>query len=409
MTTERFAFTNSSVEHNSSTTTKEPSEFFWEEFAEFTGIYRVVVPVIFAVTSLTGVVGNILVLIVAYRSRRMKTINNQMISFLAVADLFFLIICVPSTALDYGLVQYPLGSVWCKISQYLIYTSLYVTIYLLCLMSLERFFAIVFPLRSIGIRTERNVNVACLCILIFAGVMNIPSFYIHDVLHFAFNGENIVTCGNFDHSYVFGQFTLRQLFFAILCSCGYLLPLLIISILNGSIFFKLIEMNHVRKAQLNSHSRMHIRAAKIVMIVELGFLVCWTPIQVIFIIHYFTHMFDTLDAIPFYSLLFTANCLSYANSCLNPLLYTFVSKEYRGKLKNLFNCKPSKAKSKSSRNISSGHEIDKTDRYENGLKRSMEATRNPSSSCESLPYVSPSVRSEGTTDTSVSENESTKH
>ena len=64
----------------------------------------------------------------------MKNSTNLLILNLAVADLLFILVCVPFTASDYVLMYWPFGVFWCRTVQYIIYVTAYVSIYTLVLM-----------------------------------------------------------------------------------------------------------------------------------------------------------------------------------------------------------------------------------------------------------------------------------
>ena len=68
----------------------------------------------------------------------MKNTTNLLILNLAVADLLFLLVCVPATASDYILMFWPFGLTWCRTVQYIIYVTAYVSIYTLVLMAGDR-------------------------------------------------------------------------------------------------------------------------------------------------------------------------------------------------------------------------------------------------------------------------------
>ena len=108
-------------------------------------ITTICVPVVFGLIALVGIFGNALVIIVVTTNAQMRSTTNMLILNLAVADLLFIILCVPSTATDYVLNSWPFGLVWCQTVQYLIYATSYVSIYTLILMSIDRFMAVVFP------------------------------------------------------------------------------------------------------------------------------------------------------------------------------------------------------------------------------------------------------------------------
>ena len=64
---------------------------------------------------------------------------------------------MPPTALSY-VGGWPTGEIGCKFTQYLITVLMYVSIYTLVLLSLDRYLAVVYPVKSISIRTGRNTG-----------------------------------------------------------------------------------------------------------------------------------------------------------------------------------------------------------------------------------------------------------
>lgn len=101
-------------------------------------IVRVIVPVFFGMIGILGLIGNTLVVIVVAANPGMRSTTNILIINLAVADLLFVIFCIPFTATDFVLPFWPFGNVWCKIVQYLIIVTAYASVYTLVLMSLDR-------------------------------------------------------------------------------------------------------------------------------------------------------------------------------------------------------------------------------------------------------------------------------
>lgn len=115
-----------------------------------------IVPVFFGLIGITGLLGNGLVVLVVLSNPQMRSTTNVLIINLAIADLLFVIFCVPFTATDYVLPEWPFGDVWCKLVQYLIVVTAHASVYTLVLMSLDRFLAVVYPIASRSLRTERN-------------------------------------------------------------------------------------------------------------------------------------------------------------------------------------------------------------------------------------------------------------
>lgn len=105
------------------------------------------VPLAFGVIAFLGIIGNALVIIIVSTNPQMRSTTNVLILNLAFADLLFIVFCVPFTATDYVLNDWPFGLTVCQAVQYLIYVTSYVSIYTLILMSIDRFLAVVFPVR----------------------------------------------------------------------------------------------------------------------------------------------------------------------------------------------------------------------------------------------------------------------
>jgi len=101
-------------------------------------ILVVVVPLFFGIIGILGLVGNLLVVVVVAANPGMRSTTNILIINLAVADLLFVMFCIPFTATDFVLPYWPFGNIWCKIVQYMIIVTAYASVYTLILMSLDR-------------------------------------------------------------------------------------------------------------------------------------------------------------------------------------------------------------------------------------------------------------------------------
>jgi hypothetical protein len=73
-----------------------------------------------------------------YLSEMFLLFEHLSVFNLALADLLFIVFCVPFTATDYSLPSWPFGGVWCKIVQYLVIVTAYASVYTLVFMSIDR-------------------------------------------------------------------------------------------------------------------------------------------------------------------------------------------------------------------------------------------------------------------------------
>lgn len=149
------------------------------DFEDISRIAASLVPVCFGLICITGLLGNILVIVFVLTRIVQRSFTNILILNLAVADLLFVIFCVPFTATDYVLESWPFGELWCKLVQYFIFVTVHASIYTLVLLSLERYLAVVLPFRAKSICTVRNAwrNIGIIWSIILTSA--VPVFMAH--------------------------------------------------------------------------------------------------------------------------------------------------------------------------------------------------------------------------------------
>ena len=99
-----------------------------------------VAPSLFCLISIVGVIGNSFVIYVIASTPHMRSsATNILLLNLAVADLYFLIVCAPFMAYKYATVSWPFGDLACKLVGFSTYTSSYVTVYTLVAISALRY------------------------------------------------------------------------------------------------------------------------------------------------------------------------------------------------------------------------------------------------------------------------------
>ena len=76
-------------------------------------IVSIIVPIFFGIVVLVGFFGNNLVILVVTFNKQMRNTTNLLILNLAVADVLFIVFCVPFTATSYASPHYrPFGGPW---------------------------------------------------------------------------------------------------------------------------------------------------------------------------------------------------------------------------------------------------------------------------------------------------------
>ncbi|KAG0726500.1 Allatostatin-A receptor [Chionoecetes opilio] len=376
---------------NNDTKVVEEPEF------EYALIVAIVVPIIFGIIVLVGLFGNTLVVIVIIANKQMRSTTNYLIFSLAMADLLFIVFCVPFTASDYILPSWPFGSVWCQAVQYLTYVTAYASVYTLLLLSFDRFLAVVHPIESMTksmtseyprpcpythahaptptpmplhphpiesmtseyprpcpythahaptptpmplhphpiesmtIRTESNAFYAICFSWVLILTSCIPLYLCHGIKKQNFDGKVYIHCGFLDEDYNHMAFHIGFI------TTMYFVPLAVIVVLYLMILNRLwygVVPGGSRSAE---SVRGKKRVTRMVVIVVVTFIVCWFPIQLVLLLKSLgLYEMTTLKII----MQIAAQVLAYINSCVNPILYAFLSDPFRKAFRKVIACGP---------------------------------------------------------------------
>lgn len=293
-------------------------------------IISIVVPILFGLVVFIGLIGNALVVLVVACNQQMRNTTNILIINLAIADLLFIVFCVPFTATDYAVTIWPFGNVWCKIVQYLVIVCACASVYTLVFMSFDRFLAVVMPIASMSIRTESNTYLAILVMWLVILASCSPALMAHGIHTYQYALQEQSACIFLqDEGYNIAAFQLS--FFL----ASYVIPLALICFLYLFMLKRLwhgvVTGGHISVESLRGKKRV----TRLVIVVVIIFAVCWGPIQIVLL----------MKSLKLYELT-TANIviqiashvLAYVNSCVNPILYAFLSENFRKAFRKLIAC-----------------------------------------------------------------------
>ncbi|XP_055909587.1 allatostatin-A receptor [Eupeodes corollae] len=293
-------------------------------------VVSMVVPVFFGIIGLAGLLGNALVILVVVANQQMRSTTNLLIINLAVSDILFVIFCVPFTATDYVLPEWPFGNLWCKFVQYMIVVTCHCSVYTLVLMSFDRFLAVVHPVTSMSLRTERNAMLAIFLAWILIVTTATPVALAHAVRIYKFRGNNYTACVFSTEEGVWSLVGFQVSFFL----SSYVAPLTLICFLYMGMLARLWKSAPGCKPSAESRKGKR-RVTRMVVVVVLAFAICWLPIHVILVLkalnlYASTHVTVILQIV--------SHVLAYTNSCINPILYAFLSDNFRKAFRKIVWC-----------------------------------------------------------------------
>ncbi len=278
-----------------------------------------IVPIVFALIVVLGCVGNALVIIVVIKNKdHVRNTTNLFILNLAIADTLFLVFCVPFHAIIYSTGVWPLGEIMCKFVHLLQCTSMVASVFTLVAMAGDRYLAVGHPLGTKHLRTPSMALGVSLTIWVLAIALAVPWPIYFTVLEYP--GIGAVCSDMWDNG--------KSTYFLLLFVLSYLIPLITIFILSVLMIRKLWSVQSTDGPARESSLKAKRKVTKLIIVVVVVFCICWMPTHVLWLwINFFP------DTVPrtytfFYSKVFS-HALAYANSGMNPVIYAFLSTQFR--------------------------------------------------------------------------------
>ncbi|XP_022088769.1 probable G-protein coupled receptor No18 isoform X2 [Acanthaster planci] len=173
---------------------------------------------------IVSLIGNLLVVYVIVRNRSMHTVTNFFLLNLAVSDLLVTLFCIIPTLLYFIQVNWSLGVFICKAHKATLTVTTTASIFMLTVISMERYIVILHPFHTKRILTVQRLIGVVVAVWLLSIVLSIPMCISYDVLPGYVEG---MYCGATAEYIENGA---RIQFIAMLFVC-YLVPLVIMLVL----------------------------------------------------------------------------------------------------------------------------------------------------------------------------------
>ncbi|XP_075150023.1 trissin receptor [Haematobia irritans] len=205
--------------------------------------------------------GNLLVILVVTLSRRLRSITNFFLANLALADFCVGVFCVMQTLSLYLIDSWVFGEFLCRMYQFVQSLSYTASIFILVVICMERYFAIVHPITCKQILTAARLRMVILTVWITSAVYSTPKFVFSKTVINVYDegGQEEVICV-LDRK-MFNSKLLDMINFGLL----YVIPLLVMTVLYSKIAIALWRSSrglshHLAQQQDNSmglHNSMY--------------------------------------------------------------------------------------------------------------------------------------------------------
>ncbi|XP_044214978.1 chemokine-like receptor 1, partial [Thunnus albacares] len=286
--------------------------------------------VIYSMDFVLGVLGNgVVIWVTGFKMK--KTVNTVWILNLAVADFLFtafLPFSVIYTALGF---HWPFSKFMCKLDNTVRFLNMFASVYILVVISVDRYVSVVWPVWAQNNRNVRKASCVSLGVWVLGLILSSPCFIFRDL-----SDDEPISCYD---NYAFSDdlnnpsvIQLRLLRFKAMTITRFLLGFVVPFTVIVSCYAVIIHRLRRNRTRA-SHSS---RPFKIIAAVITAFFLCWAPYYIMTLIELWHHIDNRSSEV--LKLVITigvplATSLAYLNSCLNPLLYVFMGRDFKDKVR----------------------------------------------------------------------------
>ncbi|XP_076458366.1 RYamide receptor-like [Babylonia areolata] len=289
----------------------------------------VIIVLMYTLIIIVSLGGNILVCYIILSHAAMRNVTNLFLLNLAISDIMKAVICNPFTFVaNLILMTWPFGEFMCPFVTYVQTVAVFLSAFTLVAISLDRFVAIVYPLRR---RTTKRTFLKVVA-LIWALALAVPvPTAILSRMQYEGNDTSNGLCLE-----VWQDERDRYIYSVVLMMLQYFIPLIIITFSNARIGYLIWlkktpgEAERDRDRRIASSKR---RIMKMIIVVVVIYAVCWLPLHGITIAgdldpSIYNHSHMNIVWLCFH-------WLAMSHSCYNPFVYFGMNKRFRNSLKKL--------------------------------------------------------------------------
>ncbi|NWT03314.1 C3AR protein, partial [Mionectes macconnelli] len=307
---------------------------------------------IFTIVFIIGIPGNGLVIWVAGLKMK-RSVNTVWFLNLAVADIMCCL-SLPFFIVHLALHEHwPYGWFLCKVIPSVIIFTMFASVFLLVAISIDRCLLVMKPVWCQNHRTVKFISLICSGIWILAFIFCCPVFYYRETstydgkteCGYSFGDDQVLDYVNASVNESWEEYSPSAYdgndFLGNTYEGDYSVPLAL-AVINTTraVFGFVLPFGIMAVCYILILSRMHTnqlskprnRMLRTIVLVVAAFFICWAPYHIVGILSLVPSLRTGLtESLILWDHLSTA--LAYASSCINPLLYVFVGRDFRAKVR----------------------------------------------------------------------------
>ncbi|KAJ8399200.1 hypothetical protein AAFF_G00415790 [Aldrovandia affinis] len=283
---------------------------------------RIPLMVLYIMVVAIGLPANVATVIMTFLQVRRKNVLGMYLLSLSLCDLMYICTLPVWTIYIEAGHQWVYSSLACKVTSYVFFTNMYISIFLLCCVSIDRYVAVVYAVESRGLRQQKLPGVITLVICLVVMIGHIPVFTMSEgdtdtrEKHCFEPGKSSATVTGFNYA----RFII-----------GFFIPLCILLFTNQAILANIQASTGLRHQQ-------KVKVRYLALAVILFFLLFFAPYHLILLGRAIMYHFPgSQEECLFEKRIYTPYTISLGlatvNSATNPILYVLASNNIRKEIR----------------------------------------------------------------------------
>ncbi|XP_010188024.1 PREDICTED: C-C chemokine receptor type 6 [Mesitornis unicolor] len=282
---------------------------------------KVFLPVVYSLTCIIGLIGNIFVVLTFALYERTKSMTDVYLLNMAIADILF-VLTLPFWAVYHAADKWIFGDFICKMTRGIYAINFSCGMLLLAFISVDRYIAIVQATKSFKLRarTLAYSKIICLAVWVSSILISSSSFLYSESYTFSTNETKIC-----HHRFVrMSESTmLKSLLLFLQVGFGFFIPFIFM------IFCYTFIVKSLQQAQNSKRNK----AIRVIVLIVAVFLICQVPYNIVLLVTAINMgkigKSCENDNIMTYAKYIT-EAIAFLHCCVNPVLYAFIGVKFRG-------------------------------------------------------------------------------
>ncbi|XP_031727662.1 neuromedin-U receptor 2 [Anarrhichthys ocellatus] len=284
---------------------------------------------------ITGLSGNVLTCAVIAKHKKMRNPTNLYLVSLAASDLLVLLFGMPLEIYDlWQNYPFPFGEGGCYFKTFLFETVCFASILNVTALSVERYIAVVYPLKTRYLSTKQHAKRVITIVWVVSMICAIPNTSLHGIFYLPERMEESAICA------VLKPLWIYNMLMQITTVCFYFVPMMVISVLYLVMGLHLCRERRQPGGNLAKNCSSIIRRKisgngrrrqinKMLSIVVAVFGVCWAPFHIERLLWSSISQWTDLMYNIYQYVHIVSGVFFYLSSAVNPIIYSLLSTRFR--------------------------------------------------------------------------------